>query len=253
MNNAECHCPKHHSSGCGCISDKFITVARSRFFGALVGAGTEPKKFVSRMTALHHHARDDHEWQDGQQCDFHPLRLCSCGKCDEDNIKCEGKAYKTRNVLSCPFHSLAYQIECDRRADQAEDVIHPVLGRGHTNQSEASHNCLIRFRSKSLHLNRFHYQVSTNLGLLQSNMTYMNSVHGMKYHWLHELLQRMGLPILDCVEAVLKQANVARSKKLNQQKTEAPKKSRSQWKSQHRGSQQEARKKWGKSQKILHT
>ena len=71
-------------------------------------------------------------------CDFHSLRLCSCGEWDEDNIKCEGKAYKTRNVLSCPFHSLAYQIECDRRADQAEDVIHPVLGRGHTNQSEAS-------------------------------------------------------------------------------------------------------------------
>ena len=64
-------------------------------------------------------------------------------------------------------------------------------------------------------------------------MTYMTSVHGMKYHWLHELLQRMGLPILDGVEAVLKQANVARSKKLNQQKTEAAKKSRSQWKSQH--------------------
>ncbi len=43
VNTAECHCPKHHSSGCGCMSDKFITVARSRFFGALVGAGTEPK------------------------------------------------------------------------------------------------------------------------------------------------------------------------------------------------------------------
>ena len=52
----------------------------------------------------------------------------------------------------------------------------------------------------------------------------MNCVRGMKYHWLHELLQRMGLPILDGVEEVLKQANVNRSKQLEQRKAEAVKK-----------------------------
>jgi len=191
------------------LSDKFITVARSHFFGALVDAGTEPEKFVARLTALHHHARDKHEWQDGQQCDFHSLRVCSCGECGED-LKCKGKAYKTRHMLTCPFHSLAYQIECDRRAGQAKDFIHPVIGRGHTNQSEVSHHVMTVFRSKTWHIQRLHYHVSTGLGLLQSNMAYMTSIRGLNYHWLKELLQRMGLPMLDGVEAVLKQANVKR-------------------------------------------
>ena len=104
VDTAKCHCPEHHVAGCGYISDKFITIARSRFFGALADAGTEPEKYIACMTALHHHARDEHEWQDGQQCDFHSFRLCSCGECDEDHLKCEGKAYKTRHVLTRPFH-----------------------------------------------------------------------------------------------------------------------------------------------------
>ena len=49
------------------------------------------------------------------------------------------------------------------------------------------------------------FTVSTKLGLLQSNMTYMNRVHSMGYHWLPDLLQQMGLPLLHGVEAVLKQ------------------------------------------------
>ena len=96
----------------------------------------------------------------------------------------------------CPHHSLAYQIECEKRVQQAHDVIHRVLGRSHTTQNEAFHNVLICFRPKHSQITRFHYHVSTNLGLLQSNMTYMNRVHGMGYHWLPDLLQRMGLPLL---------------------------------------------------------
>ena len=42
VNTAKCCCPERHSAGCGCISDKFIAVARSRYFRALVDAGTEP-------------------------------------------------------------------------------------------------------------------------------------------------------------------------------------------------------------------
>ena len=67
---AKCHCPHHHKSGCGCISSQFITAARNKFFRALVDAGTKPEKFVTWMKMLPHHARDEHEWEDGK-CDFH--------------------------------------------------------------------------------------------------------------------------------------------------------------------------------------
>ena len=117
------------------------------FLRALVDAGIELENFVTQMKILPRHARDEHEWEDGK-CGFHSLTLCSCGQCGEGDVKCERKAYKTRNVIMCPYLSLAYQIECEKRAQQAHDVIHPVLGRGHTDQNEASHNVLIRFRPK---------------------------------------------------------------------------------------------------------
>ena len=153
----------------------------------------------------------------------------------QSDVKCEGKAYKTRNVLTCPYHSLAYQIECEKRVQQPHDVIHHVLGSSHTTQNEAFHNVLTCFRPKHSQITRF---ITTNLGLLQSNMTYMNRVHGMGYHWLPDLLQRMGLPLLHGVEAVLKQANAKRFQMLQHSKTEAAKKKKIQWKSQHRGTNQ---------------
>jgi len=55
-------------------------------------------------------------------------------------------------------------------------------------------------------------------------MTNMSSICGLNYHWLHELLQLMGLPILNGVEAVLKQANVKRSESLEQRKSKAERK-----------------------------
>ena len=54
----------------------------------------------------------------------------------------------------CPFHALAYEIECFSRAEEADSIIHPELGRGHSNYCEASHNVLVRFRSKDLQLHR---------------------------------------------------------------------------------------------------
>ena len=86
--------------------------------------------------------RDEHEWKvkkEGaepttEHCDFHPLKVCSCGNCaDKENFKCNGKDYATRYVLTCPFHSLLYEIECDYRASIADSLVHPVLKRGHSN------------------------------------------------------------------------------------------------------------------------
>ena len=71
-----------------------------------------------------------------------------------ENYECEGKDYHTKHILSCPLHSLAYEIECDRRADMADVLVHPVLKRGHSNWLEASHNVFIRFRPKHINLER---------------------------------------------------------------------------------------------------
>ena len=77
---------------------------------------------------------------------------------------------------------------------------------------ESAHSILTVFRPKSWHLFRLHYEVSTNLALLQSNVNYMNSVCGMNYHWLSDLYQCLSIPILEGMEAVLKQVNVRRNK-----------------------------------------
>ena len=45
------------------------------------------------------------------ECDFHPLRVCSCEQCqDKDELECEGKEYKSQRVLYCQLHSLAYKM-----------------------------------------------------------------------------------------------------------------------------------------------
>ena len=121
IDSAVCHCTKKHAykAGCGCFSDGFIKQARSNFTAALFGAKTDADKFARTMRCLgEHHARNEHEWEGGH-CEFHPLKPCSCGKCSGDEIKCSGKPYKAKSPLTCPFHSLAYQIECEKRASQS--------------------------------------------------------------------------------------------------------------------------------------
>ena len=44
--------------------------------------------------------------------------------------------YQSWNVLMCPLHALAYEIECNYRADNAAEIIDPELGRGHSNACE---------------------------------------------------------------------------------------------------------------------
>ena len=71
----------------------------------------------------------------GGHCDFHPLKRCSCEKCSGDGAKCSGKLYKTRNPHKCPFHSLVYQTQCDRRATQSNVLV----GKCRTRLVEAVH------------------------------------------------------------------------------------------------------------------
>lgn len=90
---------------------------------------------------------------------------------------------RSKSILRCELHALAYQIECYHRAEQADEIIDPDLGRGHSNLCEATFSVLTKFRPKDINLHRLHYQASTNLGLIQSNMTYLLSRNGADYHW----------------------------------------------------------------------
>ena len=85
---------------------------------------------------------------------------------------------------------------------------------------EASHNVFIRFRPKHIYLVRLHYVVSTELALLQSNMTYMYEKRGPQYHWVVELFRRLELPVFDGVYAALEAFNRRRKIRLDYQKTD---------------------------------
>ena len=62
--------------------------------------------------------------------------------------------------------------------------------------------------------------VSTNLGLLQANMTWLNKKHGLSYHWLLDLFTRLKLLIFNGMPEALKKANEVRAKNLAKKQTE---------------------------------
>lgn len=118
-------------------------------------------------------------------------------ECENDDFECPGKEYQSTKVLTCPLHALAYEIESNRRADRASEVIDPELGRGHSNLYESTFSVFPKFQPKDTNLHRLHYQASTNLALLQASMTYLYKTRGPEYHWIIELFERMDLPVID--------------------------------------------------------
>ncbi len=239
---ARCTCEnRKHRQGCGCMTDSFCQRARNNFSNIL-SESQSPEEFSERLQAL---VKDEHEW-DGGKCFFHELSVRSCGKCsNNDSYKCEGKKYKTREVLKCPFHLLAYKIECYTRSKMADKLVDRVLKRGHSNWLEASHNVFIRFRPKHIYLERLHYHVSTNLGLLQANMTNEFNQQGPGYHWKIELFRRLNLPSFAGVKEMLEKLNRKRKKVLDSIKTTKAKKRRIQLRSQ-RTYEAQQRKLWSK-------
>lgn len=124
-----------------------------------------------------YHAKNIHKWEGGE-CDFHNQLVCSCGNYEDDELKCCGKVCHTTYVLSCPLHALAYQIERFHRADHAEEIIDPELGKKNSNACEATLIFMVftKLRLKDVGLqclHYHHYQASTNLALVQSSMTYL--------------------------------------------------------------------------------
>ena len=116
---------KHHKAGCGCTTDAFIQRAKRNLFCAITQCGNTASVFAERMCNLNlgkYHSRGIHRWEGGQ-CEFYPLRVCSCGNCESENdFECSGKEYASKNILSCELHALAHQIECYHRADRANET-----------------------------------------------------------------------------------------------------------------------------------
>lgn len=242
VTQVKCHCDGRHSQTCGCLTPAFVETARNNM-SQLLKDSKSADDFKAKVEALSRHAHDEHQWEGGQ-CDFHPLRLCSCGKCDEgEELNCKGTLYHTRLCLTCPLHKLAYEIKLDNRGSKAEQYIHSVLKKGNSNLLEASHNVFIRFREKALNLERLHYETSTNLALLQANLSYMTQKHGSTYHWIPELFKQMQLPVYDGLADKLQIYSKNRTKSLKYRKTEKVKKRRIQLKCE-RVREAQTRKEW---------
>lgn len=115
-----------------------------------------------------------HRWEGGEYT-FHRQICGGCEEDDDENIKlkCAAEEYYTTKMLSCPFHSLAYEIECEHLAEHSEDIIDPEQGKGHFNACEATFTVFPKVRPKYVVPHRLHCQMSMNLALLQSSMTYL--------------------------------------------------------------------------------
>lgn len=78
------------------------------------------------------------------------------------------------NVLKCEFHTLIpYQT-----AKEAERVTDPGMGNSHSNLPEFIFSVPTKFRTKDINLHQEHYHAATNLGLVQSNMTWSYKARG---------------------------------------------------------------------------
>ena len=224
--NICCKCTKRHKRSCGCFTQDFIDHSRN-LFSHIISTSDSSKSCAKRIRSLYKHATNDHS-----DCDFHSLVVCTCGNCpDKDNITCKGRPYCSRYQLTCNFHKLAYRVEIEHRASKASKLIHDELKTpGHTHVMEASHNILIRFRSKHIALERLHYHLSTDLGLLQANLSVARKSKGKEYHWIPELYKRLGLPLFEGIQKALYVYGLQRDRNLQKCRTEESKKKRIAWK-----------------------
>ena len=101
-----------------------------------------------------------------------------------------------------------------RRGPQYHWVVE-LFRRLHLPVFDGVHAALESFNERR----RLHYVVSTELALLQSNMTFMYSRRGPQYHWVVELFRRLHLPVFDGVHAALESFNERRMAELQRKKT----------------------------------
>ncbi len=258
IDTAVCSCAKkgRHHKNCGCMNDSFLKQSRINFFCALLEAEKSPERFESILLELsQHHIKNEHVW-DGGKCSFHDHLVCSCEtephcQLEEGKEKCAGKPYVTRNTLTCELHQLLYEIDIWRRAKVKDRIIDRDMGKGHSNLPEMAHNVLLVFRTKNQNLQRLHYALSTNLGLLQANMTWAMKRYGPEYHWLMELYQKMNMPVFPGVVDALKASNEERIKNTEKYRSAEYKKQKVTYK-RARALEQADRRKWNATRKIKH-
>ena len=220
-----CSCGKCDKGGLGSgVSDSAVSVGS----GATVSAGSGAGSGVTRGVGSIRQASLDEADQDSDS----EGSVDSEDSEDSDgeynaNFSCSGKHYKVRRkVLTCDLHSLLYEIECNRIAEKANKVIDPVMGKGHSDLPESKFHVLSKFRPKDVNLHQLHYEFSTNLGLCQSNMTFLVKRKGSSYHWARDLFAKMGLPEVDGLYDIVTKENVERMRRLERQKTDKAKKQR---------------------------
>ena len=153
-------------------------------------------------------------------------------------MKCKGTPYKSGHILNCPIHSLAYKLEGREKADV---LIHPEIGKVTTNIVEASHNVLVRYRSKNWNIARLHYQVSTNLGLIQSCMTNLYTKRGLEYHWIVDLYNHMDLSVVPNLPYILTELNEKRFSYLLSKKSDGAKAIRKLYKKRRKAHEHQCR------------
>ena len=98
----------------------------------------------------------------------------------------------------------------------SNDVIDSNMGKGHSNLPESKFHVLTKFRPKDINLHQVHNQFSTNLGLCQSNMTFLVEQKRPSYHWAKDLFSKMGLPEVDGLEETIIRENQERMRRLQQ-------------------------------------
>jgi len=212
LDGLTCHC-RRHKKNCGCITKPFVTSAKINHFCIIKNAGKDPLKYQEGMENFgKYHSKDIHTWEGGQ-CDFHPLVVCCCEKrCESGNLSCKGKAYTVKFPLTCPFHSKCFELECIERGEQAFEIIHPELGKGHSNIPESIFSILVHFRDKNTSLRRLAYELYTMFGLLQFNQTFMTKYVKRNYSWQSTIFERCGLTPPPAVNRFFEKKSAMREK-----------------------------------------
>jgi len=246
LKGLKCHCQRH-SKNCGCLTAGFLLQAKINHFIIMKNAGKDANKYRKDMTILAKHAKGDHS-----ECTFHDAKVCSCGKCEKGQRNCEGKDYRSSYELSCPFHSKAFELECLARAGKAEYVIHPELGKGHSNLPESIFSVLTHFRDKNVSLQKLTYEITTNLGLLCANEPFMKAVKGPAYNWQEDLQSRTRIPISPEVAKFFDITSSQKAKASARHKSEKTKSQRLQRKKQ-RSAKAEKRKEFMKTLEVMHS
>ena len=121
------------------------------------------------------------------------------------------------------------------------------MGKVNTNIVEASHNVLVRFRSKDWNIARLHYEVSTNLGLIQLCMTHLHRKWGPDYHSIMDVLMQMGLPVFSGMPAILIMLNSKRHKIVEKQKKESWKLKRQKYIKRRKVYNRKRREEWSRT------